>query len=329
MGQLTRFGDAGTTAINSGVNDIFQALAKAPVVRQLAEQNAALRDAQAYSANMSGNKAGSEAENNRYTLDQRKGIPDRIAANPDLTDYAKRMYDVFQLTGDTNADRVAKAGTEFQTQGLRDAALDNVGDIDQMNRRISIAADKPYMPYDAVGNTGYQINKATGSGGVLDATLAKLFGNKTGAEINRDNAAAGLSNERRNAIVQGNLESGLDAQGNPVAFTYGTGGKVNVVPGITPTPKGSGADAALSKARARVVEQVYKDPMILPEDRDTEIEKRMLQIQGGAKSPAPSATAPTIGNVMPKGIPSGSVLVGTSGGKPVYQAPNGKKYIVE
>ena len=32
---------------------------------------------------------------------------------------------------------------------------------------------------------------------------------------------------------------------------------------------------------------------------------------------------------MPKGIPQGSRQVGTSGGKPVYEAPDGKRYIVE
>lgn len=35
------------------------------------------------------------------------------------------------------------------------------------------------------------------------------------------------------------------------------------------------------------------------------------------------------GGNMPKGIPQGSRQVGTSGGKPVYEAPDGKRYIVE
>jgi hypothetical protein len=35
------------------------------------------------------------------------------------------------------------------------------------------------------------------------------------------------------------------------------------------------------------------------------------------------------GGNMPKGIPQGSKQVGTSGGKPVYESPDGKRYIVE
>ena len=35
------------------------------------------------------------------------------------------------------------------------------------------------------------------------------------------------------------------------------------------------------------------------------------------------------GGNMPKGIPPGSKQVGTSGGKPVYESPDGKRYIVE
>ena len=38
--------------------------------------------------------------------------------------------------------------------------------------------------------------------------------------------------------------------------------------------------------------------------------------------------APVTGN-MPKGVPQGSKQVGTSGGKPVYESPDGKRYIVE
>lgn len=35
------------------------------------------------------------------------------------------------------------------------------------------------------------------------------------------------------------------------------------------------------------------------------------------------------GPALPKGIPAGSKQIGTSGGKPVYQAPDGKRYIAE
>ena len=43
----------------------------------------------------------------------------------------------------------------------------------------------------------------------------------------------------------------------------------------------------------------------------------------------PLAQASGAGGNMPKGIPPGSKQVGTSGGKPVYESPDGKRYIVE
>lgn len=46
---------------------------------------------------------------------------------------------------------------------------------------------------------------------------------------------------------------------------------------------------------------------------------------GATSAPAPIGGGPT----MPPGIPPGSSQIGTSGGKPVYQAPDGKRYIVD
>jgi len=47
-----------------------------------------------------------------------------------------------------------------------------------------------------------------------------------------------------------------------------------------------------------------------------------------SRSSKSGGDAPVAGN-MPKGIPQGSKQVGTSGGKPVYESPDGKRYIVE
>lgn len=184
-------GDTGADHINSGIGNIFKALAMAPMVQQQAAQQTALRDAQTYHANMGGNKAGAEAESERYTLGRRQAVPDLIAADPNMPAYMQAAYKLFDLTGDTNADRVAKAGTEMQTQGIRQKAVENVGDVDVMNRYNTLA--KPgdtYMPFDDIASTGYALNKATGKGGVADATLAKLFGDKNASEIGQHNAQA-------------------------------------------------------------------------------------------------------------------------------------------
>lgn len=47
-------------------------------------------------------------------------------------------------------------------------------------------------------------------------------------------------------------------------------------------------------------------------------------------APAPAARPPAVpAPELPPGIPPGSTLLGTSGGKPVYQTPDGKKLMVE
>lgn len=53
--------------------------------------------------------------------------------------------------------------------------------------------------------------------------------------------------------------------------------------------------------------------------------KEMASLYGGKLNRPSESSA---GN-MPKGIPQGSKQVGTSGGKPVYESPDGKRYIVE
>jgi len=43
----------------------------------------------------------------------------------------------------------------------------------------------------------------------------------------------------------------------------------------------------------------------------------------------PSSGQTASGSILPKGIPQGSKMIGTSGGKPVYQTPDGKRLIVK
>ncbi len=335
----------GAEPMAQGIANAIKTAAMVPMARDQAEQGAALQAARIYAANMSGNKAGAEAENTRYTLGQRQGVEDLIAKNPEFAGYLKNAVRLFGLTGDTNIERVAKAGSEMQTQGIRDQALAAVDNVDRMNRLNTLA--KPgdtYMPYDNVGTTGYSLNKATGAMDAANPVLAKLFSGVQGSIMNENNAQAGaagasasLSNERRRAIQQGDVQAGNDADGNPIAYRIGTSGKVEVIPGVTPRAKSSGADAATAKARARIAEQVAKDPMIAPEDQEAEVERRVRLATGpsvrdytsAAKNPKGGKDASNMDSDMPAGVPAGSKQIGTAKGKPVWQAPNGKRYIVE
>lgn len=181
---------AGVDHINQGIGSVFRALASAPMVRQQAEEQAALRNAQAYNANMSGNKLGAQAESERYTLDRRRSVPELIAADPDMPAHIRAAYKVFDLTGDTNMERIANAGQTFQTMDYRTKAADNLRDPNEMNKYISIAAGKTYEPFAPVGTTGYSINQATGDQTEENQVLANLFGRKTNSEISRNDAQA-------------------------------------------------------------------------------------------------------------------------------------------
>ena len=103
-------------------------------------------------------------------------------------------YDKAVGTG-SNVQQMAKAGTELQTQGIRDQALAAVDNLDRMNRLNTLAKEgQTYEPFRAVGNTGGAINQATGQGIVSDAVLRKLFGDKNASEVLENKAQANSSN---------------------------------------------------------------------------------------------------------------------------------------
>lgn len=187
----------GAQAAGQGVGSIFKALALAPAARQQAEQEAALTLAKIYNANMTGNKAGAEAQAQTMTNDVRTNLN---LDEPGITPYERSVRQAFKWTGDRNIERVAKAGTQFQTQNLRDRAIE-APDVDAMNRLISVAGNKAYMPFDDVGQTGVSINKATGAQVDANAVLQKLFSNQQGALANQRNASAGASNAMRDLRV--------------------------------------------------------------------------------------------------------------------------------
>lgn len=323
----------GAQAAGQGIGNLFRAFALGPMFRQQAEQDAATKAATAYAHTEQGNKYGTEAEAGRFTLDQRRNVDADIEANPAMPEYERTMRRVFKMTGDTHADRVAKAGTEFQTQGFRQQAIAEP-DLDKMNRIIAVAGDKPYMPFDNVGNTGYSFNKATGTGGEINPVLAKIFqtveqskANENNAQAGSAGAAAGLSNARKDRVVAG-LDKPVtivdEDTGQATVTTLPTkGAPVSI--GVAPS-KGTGEAATNAKTRNAIIAAVEKDLGGYASEAEisAEVAKRLAR-RGMNKSPAPAAAAPKINASVPKD----HKLIGTSGGKPVYQGPDGKRYIME
>lgn len=190
MSTFTLDAGGGAQAAGQGIGNLVRAFMLGPQVRQQAEADAALRSAQTYNANMSGNKSGAEAVGLGITNEAR-----RAPIATDQPDYMKAAMRLFQNTGDTNALRIAQAGSELQTQGYRDNAASSMDNLDLLNRWNTLA--KPgdtYTPMKAVGATGTALNEATGEQIVANEAIRRLFGDKTSSEIRENNAQANSSN---------------------------------------------------------------------------------------------------------------------------------------
>lgn len=187
---MARFtlGTTGAASINSGIGGLFRALAQAPYLREQAEQQAALKGAQAYSATASGDKHAAEAESERYTLGQRQGVDELIAGDPALESFRRNQLLAFKLAGPQYMDDFSKSGQTEQT-------IQAIQDI-QKNPALATATAQAYGatsgrgPYSAVATTGRSINELTGEGRILDAALAKLFSDKVQSEIGENAAQA-------------------------------------------------------------------------------------------------------------------------------------------
>lgn len=180
----------GAQQVGTGLGNIFKAYVLGPQIRQQAQQQAEALMSKTYANTQAGNKYGAEAKGLEMTNAAREAPIDMS-----LPEYLQLSQKVFQLTGDNNAERVANAATEYQTQGIRDKAVGAIDNLDQMNRFNTLA--KPgevYMPFKAVGETGAAMNQATGDQRVVDEALRKLFGDKVGSEILENKAQANSSN---------------------------------------------------------------------------------------------------------------------------------------
>lgn len=187
----------GAQAAGQGIGNLLKAYVMGPMYRQQAQREEEGKLADTYYRNMMGNQAGAnarkyeqEAEGQRLT-NRARTAP--IDAN--LSRYLQDATRLFQMTGDTNMERFANAGTALQTQGIRDQALAAVDNLDRMNRLNTLAKPgETYMPFKAVSDTGGAIDQATGQGTVFDQALRRLFESESGAKVARDRGAANASN---------------------------------------------------------------------------------------------------------------------------------------
>jgi len=91
---------------------------------------------------------------------------------------------------------------------------------------------------------------------------------------------------------------------------------------------------AIDNAQTRAIKEKIaslEESMIGATPAERKIFREQIRVEreklatGGPTNPV----VPPTSTVLPPGIPQGSVQVGTSGGKPVYKAPDGKQYIVQ
>lgn len=257
---------SGAQAAGQGIGNLLKAYVMGPMYRQQAQREEEGKLADTYYRNMMGNQAGAnarkyeqEAEGQRLT-NRARTAP--IDAN--LSRYLQDAMRLFQMTGDTNMERFAKAGTEIQTQGIRDQAVANAGNVDTMNRLNTLAKPgETYMPFKAVGDTGGAIDQATGKGVVFDAVLRKLFGQESDAKVARDRGAANASNASAG-------RSSADA--SLILERLGILRNTGKLPGT----EGSGEDATNAKTRNAVIAAIEREmPGLSPDEFAAELTMRL------------------------------------------------------
>ncbi len=233
-------------------------------------------------------------------------------------------------------DDMAKAADTEQTMRERAAIIQNPALALPTAQAFFATSGK--APFDNVNNTGFSLNALTGGQFEANPVLAKLFGDverskatENLAQAGSASASAGLSNARRDRVVSG-LDKPVtivdDESGQATVTAIPTRGETRTI-GVAPA-KGSGVDATNAKTRNAIIAAVEKDlgQYATEEQITAEVNKRLARRgigQSGNKNPAPSANDSKI----EAKVPAGYKQIGTSNGKPVYQAPDGKKYVME
>jgi len=305
-------GAAGANSLAKGIGNALQRVALADNYKN-----------DAYLSTMGKVKSAEEARGLKMTNDFRENIGQVEQDHPSLTPHHKAALVAFKLLGQ-DADKFSKSADIEQAIGHREAVLQDP------TKALPVAqahfATSGKAPFDNISDTGFSINQATGEQIMSHPGLAKLFNAKEGALAAQRGAAAGESSART-ARIKGGLDHTVvttDENGKPMVTAIPTGGApVHIAPAKQTT---TGVDATNAKAYNAIVTQVEKDMPGSSSDKiQAEVDTRWARRSIPNKNPAPATPGATIAPTAPAGYK----LIGTSGGKPVYQDAAGKKYIME
>ena len=318
----------GWQSAGQGIGQLFMAMAQAPMARAQAQQDAALKNAQTYSYNMHGNKYGAEAQGQMMTNQARQQPLD--ASLPQYLQVAQKL---FGWTGDNNVDRIASAAQRLQQTGLTDQAIVNPGMQPTIGGAVAAAAGKG--AYSAVGDTGVSVNQFTGGQSVASPGLYSLHSGVQGSQAWKNRAQAVEATEGAGKHRIQSQGYALDNQGK--AIDLGAMRSGQPLPSKRDFPGSNGSsEAARVRGTAEIIGKVLADPLVPQEEKEALIRKNIglfQQFMGGG-SPAPvTAVKNPAGAASPQtmtpSVPAGYKQIGTSGGKPVFQGPDGKRYIME
>ncbi len=208
----------GWQAAGQGIGNLFQAFAQGPMLRQQAQQQAALLEAQTYAQRMTGDKYGAEAEGLGMTNAARTSALEAIRNNPEMPEHERVFNDMFYKSGDTNIDRLASARGSLQSQDYIRQMVANPAM--QSNVGGAYAAIKGTTPYTNVGNTGVSLNQYTGQQSTSHPGLFGMFGNKEQAQAQKDFAQA---EKDRDSMRYGGTEVFQDGSGGVLLIDRRTG----------------------------------------------------------------------------------------------------------
>lgn len=279
----------GWQAAGQGIGNLFQAFVQGPMLRQQAQQDAALKNAQTYSHNMHGNKYGAEAQGQMMTNEARTAPIDAS-----LPQYMQAAQKLFSMTGDTNMDRFASAGQRLQQMGAADTVMANPATAATIGTAMAAAAGKG--AYNAVGNSGVSVNQFTGDQTTTHPGLYSLTSGVSQSQANQNNMQAAAAREAAGLRR-------LQAQGQALENRIGSHDAYAVSQG-QPLPStrkfvgnSGGSSATIDRARASTIQAIINDPTIAPEDRESAIANAMqlfdnfMGVQGGGAPAAPKQAA--------------------------------------
>lgn len=257
-------------------------------------------DKQAALTQLQQNVASNKADVGTLTSDDLTDA-ERTQFAPSAAELQKaRMLAAIQ-TGDISPKDAATLGQSSElTQMKMDNILERAQDRNQTMQQVAdVRADAMKYGYE-LRLQAAQEKQATGK---VDTATTRMLITSEDANIRASTSQLGMINTQLQ-----NTRATVD------------GGKPNpAYQALVEQMDSLRADIAASKQTKKAL---FTNLGIQPDDSDSTPSPKP-----GAAPASPAASAPPSG--LPPGLPAGSVQIGTSGGKPVYQTPDGKKFTTQ